>query len=109
MHAFFRALALGGAVSLTSAAGALAAQVDLKPGAASLSFTTVPLANGQNVYCRKAGGEQLQVYVLDREGKRVPAPPGSYKQKNGHVFVVANRGFVRPGSTVMLNPQPLPP
>ena len=109
MHAFYRAFALGAAVSVASPGVALAAQVDSKPGAAALNFTKVVLANGQTLYCRKAGGEQIQAYVLDREGKRVPAPPGSYKQKNGNVFVVGARGFVNPGSKVMLNPQPLPP
>lgn len=108
MHALYRAIALGAAVSLAPAAVGLAAQVDLKPGTASLSFIKIDLANGSSVYCRKAGGEQ-EIFMLDRAGKHVPAPPGSYKQKNGHVFVVGNRGVVRPGSTVMLNPQPLPP
>lgn len=111
MHALYRALALGAAVSLAPAGVALAAQVNVKPGAVSLNVTKIALANGQTVYCRKAGGEQeeFQIFTLDRAGKYVPAPPGSYKQKNGHVFVVGNRGVVRPGSTVMLNPQPLPP
>jgi len=109
MHASLRAIALGAAVSLASAAAALAAQVDSKPGAASLSFTKIALANGQSIYCRKAGGTQWQVFIPNRDGKQVPAPPGSYKQKNGNVIVVGTGGFVRPGSKVMLNPQPLPP
>ena len=108
MHTFVRAVALGAAVSLASADAAHAAAVDMFKPSPALNFTKIVLANGQNVYCRKAGGEQ-EVYVIDRQGKRVPAPPGSYKQKNGNVFVVGNRGVVRPGSTVMLNPQPLPP
>ena len=110
MHAFVRAIALGATISLTSGGVAFAAQLDVKPGAASLHYTKVDLANGLTLYCRKAGGEQeLHVFTLDRTGKYLPAPPGTYKQKNGHVFVVGSRGVVRPGSTVMLNPQPLPP
>ena len=111
MRAFLRGIALGAAVSLGSAGVAAAAAVDSFKPSPALNFTKVALANGQTLYCRKAGGEQeeLQVFTLDRTGKYVPAPPGSYKQKNGHVFVIGSRGVVRPGSTVMLNPQPLPP
>ena len=110
MHAFVRAIALGAAVSMTTGGVAFAAQVKVNAGALNLTYTKVALSNGQTLYCRKAGGEQeLQVFTLDRAGKYVAAAPGSYKQKNGHVFVVGNRGVVRPGSTVMLNPQPLPP
>jgi hypothetical protein len=110
MYAFFRAIALAAAVSLASAGVALAAQVDVKPGAAGLNFTKIVLANGQSIYCRKAGGNQAwQIFILNGNGKQVPAPPGSYKQKNGNVILVGNAGFVRPGSKVMLNPQPLPP
>ncbi len=108
MRAFLRGIALGAAVSLGSADVALAAAVDSFKPSPALNFTKVTLANGQSVYCRKAGGEQ-EVYVMNAEGKRVPAPPGSYKQMSGHVFVVGDRGVVRPGSKVMLNPQPLPP
>jgi hypothetical protein len=109
MRTFVRAAALGAAVSMASAGVALGAQVDVKPGAAGLNLTTVPLANGQNVYCRKAGGTQWQVFLRNRDGRHVPAPPGPYKQKNGNVIVVGTGGFVSPGSKVMLNPQPLPP
>ena len=108
MHAFLRGTALAAAVCLGSAGVAANAAIDSYKPNSALNFTKVALANGQVVYCRKAGGEQ-EVYVMNREGKQVPAPPGSYKQKDGHVFVVGNRGVVRPGSTVMLNPQPLPP
>ena len=108
MHASLRAIALAAAVSLISADVAVAAAVDSFRPSPALNFTKVTLANGQTVFCRKAGGEQ-EVYVINQQGKQVPAPPGSYRQKNGHVFVVGNRGVVRPGSTVMLNPQPLPP
>ncbi|HWT04252.1 MAG TPA: hypothetical protein VN224_00715 [Xanthomonadales bacterium] len=109
MHTLFRGIALGAVVSLASAGTALAAQVDVKPGAVGLNVTTIPLANGQSIYCRKAGGTQWQVFIRNRDGKQVPAPPGSYKQKNGNVIVVGTGGLTSPGSKVMLNPQPLPP
>jgi len=111
MNVILRAVLLGTVLSVTSAGAALAAQVDFKPSAMSLNFTKITLANGQTLYCRKAGGtqEEWQVFMLNGDGKKVPAPPGSYKQKNGNVFVIGNNGLVRPGSKVMLNPQPLPP
>ncbi len=109
MHVFLRTIALGAAVSLASTGVTLAAQGELTRGAAGPIFTTIPLANGQSVYCRKAGGTQWQVFIRNRDGKHVPAPPGSYKQKNGNVIMVGNGGFVSAGSKVMLNPQPLPP
>jgi hypothetical protein len=109
MHAFLRAAALGAAISVASPGFALAAQIDVKPpGAMALNATKVVLANGQSIYCRKAGGDKWEVFI-DRDGKQVPAPPGSYKQKNGNVILVGARGMVSPGSKVMLNPQPLPP
>lgn len=109
MQVPLRVLVLGAAVSLASGSAALAAQADHTPAMAGLNFTRIPLANGQSVYCRKAGGSGVQVFVLNRDGKKVPAPPGSYKQKNGNVFLIGNGGLVRHGSRVMLNPQPLPP
>jgi hypothetical protein len=109
MHTFFRAIALGAAVSVASADVALAAAVDSFKPSPALNFTKIALANGENVYCRKAGGTQWKVFIVTRDGKYVPAPPGSYKQKNGNVIVVGAGGLTSPGSKVMLNPQPLPP
>lgn len=109
MHAFFRAIVLGATVSLTSGSVAIAAAVDSFKPSPALNFTKIALANGENLYCRKAGGTQWEVFIVNRDGKHVPAPPGSYKQKNGNVIVVGTGGFTSPGSKVMLNPQPLPP
>jgi hypothetical protein len=94
VYAFVRAMALCACVSLASAGVALAAQVDVKSGAQGL--TKIALANGQNIYGRKPSGKQQlwQVFVLGRDGKYVPAPPGSYKQKGGNVIVVGDAGTV---------------
>jgi|GEM_PF-2394108 len=101
---------------------ALAAAVLIAtPASASINYnasksntatvTKVTLANGQVLYCRKAGGEQIrwQVFTLNSAGKQVPAPAGSYKQKNGNVIVVGAGGFVNPTSMIKFEPQPEPP
>ena len=104
----FRGLVLGVVISLASSEAVFAAQVDFYKPSPALNFTKISVANGVTLYCRKAGGEQ-EVFMLNGDGKYVPVPPGSYKQKGGNVFVVGKNGLVNPGSFVMLNPQPLPP
>ena len=95
MHAFFRAIALGAAVSLSSSGVAAAAAVDSFKPSPALNFTKIPLANGENVYCRKAGGTQWQVFIVNRDGKQVPAPPGLSSRvpaREAHVSAVQPHG-----------------